>query len=182
MTNNESGPIKLLVADHKRIRGLFRQIMVLDQRAHEMMPGLVEELFLELGIHREIQRTVIEPRLLEAFEAASNPDALGRIAEIAEQFAEISNIASELQRFSVEAELYQRKMADLRKNTELLFEKEERFVFPSLNSLLHDRLPEIISDIKGVRERILNDPRNQSARAYYVQNPNGGEHKRKLSA
>ncbi|HAR42962.1 MAG TPA: hypothetical protein DCS07_10095 [Bdellovibrionales bacterium] len=178
MTFTEGSPTKLLLADHKRIRGLFRQTMVLDQRAHEMMPGLSEELFLELEIHGTIQHECTNPALMNVME----PDGRGQVMKSEDRFREISELIGELKKLSLEAESYQQKMADLRKTTELLFEEEEHFIHPEIENLPDDLLVQLTSEMKALRERILNDPRNQSARAYYVQNPNGGEHKRKLAA
>ena len=168
-------PTQLIRDEHKQIKGLFRQILVLNQRAHEMKSGLVNELFLELGIHRLLMDEILEPAVMDFFDI----EGRGRLQQASEQHHEIREIISELRGMNVDSEDYERKMADLRKSAEFHFEQEEREVLPLFEKVLGDSADEILRKMRNRREQILSAPKFESALPKHVQNPNGGEQKRK---
>lgn len=168
---------QILLDDQKRIRGLFRQVQVLEQRAPEMISGVSGELFLDLELHARAELEHVFPQLLSDLNDSSIAGDLGQAREAQ---LDVMREVEALKALNPGAEDWPRRMGDFRRTIDLHFDHELRQVFPLIRHFRSDLSSQLADRILEERQRTLGRPERSPMRPEVVQNPHGGEQKRKV--
>jgi iron-sulfur cluster repair protein YtfE (RIC family) len=169
---------QLLRDDHKRITGLFRQIESVDLRAPDMKRGVRDQIFMELEVHGRIEEELFYPQLLNS---ATSEDIKGRVTTAMNDHIDISTLIAELRKVDIDDEQFILKFSDLIETVEPHLTLEEADLFHEAERLLGDRLEELGIQMQLRRQALIEQPRFEGARAFEVQNPRGGEQKRRTA-
>ncbi|OFZ56713.1 MAG: hypothetical protein A2428_05680 [Bdellovibrionales bacterium RIFOXYC1_FULL_54_43] len=162
--------------DHKVIRGLFRQIQVLEDRAHEMKPGLLRQLWMELEIHDRLDREILYPALM----SVADEGVRGRIVDLLDAHREMRDGIESVKEISPDSEYMQQKMRELRSNVLVHFDDEEHDILGFAERSLHPaKSRELFDEMKQRKQELLALPYYKDAGPERAQNPRGGEQKRK---
>ncbi|HLE01113.1 MAG TPA: hemerythrin domain-containing protein [Bdellovibrionota bacterium] len=176
MEPQQASVAQFLRDDHKKIRGLFRQIQVLEDRAHEMKPGLLRQLWMELEIHDRLDREILYPALM----SVADEGVRGRIADLLDAHREMRDGIESVKEISEDSEYMRQKMRELRTNVLVHFDDEEHDILGFAERNLHPaRSRELFQEMKQRKRELLDLPYYKDAGPEKVQNPRGGEQKRK---
>jgi hemerythrin-like domain-containing protein len=169
---------QLMRNNHKVLRGLFRQFEVVDRRAHEMKQGVVNEILMMLEVHFELEEEFLYPALKNSAKEHDRELADHALA----QHEEIRQLMTAIRRRSIQEENFNIGALNLISTAEehLKFEQEETYKAAevALGSLLDEMGPRM----QARQEELIASPRYKNARPSVVQNPHGGEQKRKRAA
>jgi iron-sulfur cluster repair protein YtfE (RIC family) len=168
--------IQFLKDDHKRLRGLFRQIETVDERAHVMKNGVFRQIVMEIEIHSEIEEGIFYPALLNSFQDDS---AKALVSECMSDHDRVKDSLDELKSLDVYHETFNERMNDLIAEIEQHIDKEETELFVQAQQQVFSVLEQITDRMKEERQRLLQLSEYQDSHAELVQNPSGGEQKRK---
>lgn len=160
---------QLLKDDHKRILGLLTQIVAARHRATEMRSGIAREIAMELEILGQLETELIFPELSE--EPAV--DGIRRAQR------ELLRWSKALAQMDPQHEKFNALILEVVSQAKIYLELEERDLFPILNHFLDGRDESFVHSISARREELLDDPKYAFSRPETVQDPNGGEQKRK---
>ncbi len=169
---------QLLRDDHKRIKGLFRQSDAIDVKAHDMKEGVIRQIFMELNIHSKLKEDIFYPLL----EDSTDSNLLGRVEEAKAVLQTMDNQITELQRIAYGDVRFSDKLRELIETAELHFEEEEKYLLSQAENHLALQEQETVEKMKALRKDLLSQPQFQDAQPEIVQNPSGGEQKRKTRA
>lgn len=170
--------VQILRDDHKRVRGLFRQFEAADMRAHEMESGVASQIFMELEIHFHVEQEVFYP----AYRDVADVDGKLWTDQAWDEHQSMQAMIDELRKLDVDNESYRAKFRRLIDAAELHMGEEEDRIFPTAEVLLEKYLMGLGDKITALRNEYLNFPQYRSAHPEFVQDPHGGEQKRKHAA
>jgi hypothetical protein len=160
-------PSSLLRDDHKKVRGLFRQLEALAERTPDRVEPISRELFVELEIHSLLEREIFYPALLDRAENDFEARAELGQAEAAHDF--VDGALRELRQLSATADGWWDRVVELRDAVETHFSQEEENLLPAGEKYLGEA-DVLIDRMLERRRMLLKNPR---------QSPNGGEQKRR---
>ena len=169
----------LLRDDHKKIKGLIRQLEAAPQRAREMTSGVLKELCMELEIHGVIEKELFYPALIDATDDIS---IRFQIEQGLAAHDEISNLMTEFEGLQQDETRFKDKFQELTESVELHIKDEEEILLAQADTLLGGQLIELGNKMMERRSELIQLPQYQSAQPEVVQNPNGGEQMRKREA
>jgi iron-sulfur cluster repair protein YtfE (RIC family) len=180
---------QILRDDHKRLKGLFRQLEAIDRRAHIMKNGVVQEIFMEIEIHSAVEEQIFYPALLAALQSQGEPmihsEAMqlnaAKVDQSIRDHREIDSLLQQLRKIPVDGSRFHEAFDELEQLLESHLEEEEQITFPAAEELLREDLSPLGAQIQDMRDDLLRQPQYQSARPEVVQNPNGGEQMRTSS-
>jgi iron-sulfur cluster repair protein YtfE (RIC family) len=166
--------------DHKRIRGLTRQLEAVDLRAHEMKNGVLQELFMELEIHVAIAEDLFFPEVQDLLEEP----ARARIGKLIEGHHEIELAIDELRQLRkarAPTRDYNDRLDELVDTIENHIDEEERDLLPEIDRVVEGHLNAQAMADRMLERRLhyLGGARYVTSRPEVVQNPHGGEQMRK---
>jgi hemerythrin superfamily protein len=164
--------------NHKVLRGLFRQFEVVDRRAHEMKQGVVNEILMMLEVHFELEEEYLYPALKNSAKEQDRELADHALS----QHNEIRQLMTAVRRRSIQEENYNIGALNLIATVEehLRFEEEE--TYKAAEATLGSLLDEMGGPMQSRMDQLMAAPRYKNARPGIVQNPHGGEQKRKRAA
>jgi hemerythrin-like domain-containing protein len=140
--------ITMLKADHKEVKGLFREFEAAGERAHQKKQRLGDEICHELGVHAALEEQIFYPAAKE-----KGPSELGDVVdESLEEHHVMKLLIGELRSLQSTDEAYEPKMTVLMENTEHHIEEEEKEFFPQAQKALGkelDTLGERMAALKG---------------------------------
>jgi len=169
--------IRILMDDHKRIRGLFRQFEAVDKRA-VMKSGVCRQIFMELEIHAELEETFFYPVLEDAFKDQS---LQALVEECVSDHTQVKDALSELrgmQDNQFYAETFDERMNDLVIEVEQHISKEESEVFAHAHATALSQLEQVADQMLAEQVRLRALPEYRESLPQFVQDPAGGEQKR----
>jgi iron-sulfur cluster repair protein YtfE (RIC family) len=115
--------ITMLEADHKKVKGLFREYEKAGERAHATKQELYDTIRLELEVHSKLE--------LEIFYPAVERDQGDAVAEAIEEHRVIERLLGELGAIQPSDEQFDAKMSVLMESVEHhAEEEEEKKMFP----------------------------------------------------
>lgn len=164
--------------DHKRMRGLFRQVETVDLRAKEMKEGVVREIFMELEIHTTVEEEIFYPSLRDVLDEEHLP----LIDQSFQEHADLKASIGVLRSMDWHTQQFDERLTDLIATVEQHVTKEEDDLFPVAERVLEPHNRELGDRILARREQLLKSEQYRGSRPEDVQNPNGGEQMRKRSA
>ncbi|HUP58747.1 MAG TPA: hemerythrin domain-containing protein [Bdellovibrionota bacterium] len=179
--------LQLLKNDHKRILGLFRQLeALLAGRSREMLPGVAAELWTELEIHSRIEQELVYPALLNlppgTGDYAAAWDRMEQIRELVvgaqQKHGELDRRVKRIREIRPDLGEFSVPFTELREELELHLKEEEEDLFPLIDGL-SPALGALGERVLARRKELLESPAFREFSAEKVQNPNGGEQKRK---
>src|SRR5581483_8243711 len=97
--------IELLKADHKKVKGLFREFEQAGERAHKTKQRIAEQVFQELEVHSRIEEEIFYPAVKER--RVAEGDEL--VAESIEEHHVVDVLIKELKALDPEHEQYEAK-------------------------------------------------------------------------
>jgi iron-sulfur cluster repair protein YtfE (RIC family) len=175
----KSNPIHLLKDDHKKLLGLFRQYQALDQRANPMQAGVADEIFMELEIHSRVEEELFYP----AARQAQGAEIEGLVEGSLDAHHQIRESIAELRKLSQQGSDYRRQVLELIEQALPHLQEEESVLFRLVEA--HFDQPAHASlgqQMKHRRDELLKAPEYRSSQAEQVQNPSGGEQKRRTGS
>lgn len=167
---------QLLRDQHKTLKGLFRQFEVVDRRAREMKAGVVREILMLLEVHFELEEQFIFPRLIEA------ADESGRelTAQARTDHAEVRALARVIEKRSVFDEYFNAGFLNLITTAEEHLGFEEERILALADEVLGSVLDELGPRLQERYEYLITKPQYGESVPWVVQNPHGGEQKRRV--
>ena len=168
--------IQLFRNHHKTIRGLFRQLEAVDRRAHEMKNGVVQETFMELEIHFQLEEEYLYP----VIRSKADEDGRSTLEECRGAHLALRNRIQALRERGIADEYFNTGLATLIADAEEHLEQEELVLFPLAKMNLGDQaLAPLEEQIRRRHRELMRQPRYREALPEVMQNPNGGEQIRK---
>jgi hemerythrin-like domain-containing protein len=168
--------IHLLMDDHKRIKGLFRQFEAVDKRAPEMKEGVCRQIYMELEVHSQIEEKLVYPTIQSAFESESDK---ALVSDALTDHRHQRFWLKELKSASVDEERFNAKFNEVIQEIELHITREENEIFPLIENQVDKSVLEQMADqIFRMRDELIHQPQYKDSRPAQVQDPNGGEQKR----
>lgn len=175
---NQMPATQILRNNHKIMRGLMRQLETLPARAPEMKEGVIREFLMQWEMHSRLEQEIFYP----ALEQSGDFQLLGLVRDSRDVHQSMSDLVTQFRRLAHQGESFEERLEDLIIVLQNQIEKEESGLFPLADRYLRSRNQEINEWLRLRREKIMASPRYKKARANLVQNPHGGEQKRKSAA
>jgi len=171
--------VRILLDEHKKIRGLVRQIEGIDHRAQKMKAGVCAELFMELEIHSLIEEKYVYAPAENLFE---EEDEKALIVESFSDHKRIGELIAVLRPMNVVDPQFNAKFNELADEVELHITEEESEVLPVIQNRIGDILHSVYQEMEVERATLLQQPQYRDITAENVQNPSGGEQMRTKKA
>jgi iron-sulfur cluster repair protein YtfE (RIC family) len=169
--------IRILSEDHKKLKGLFRQLEALTARAREadagsmkMPPGgmersVAEELFAEIEIHLALEEQIFYPALISALRerraAGGSPVDLDA-AEVdsgLRDHREVRELVRLLRHLPMETLEFSRVLDELSESVETHMAAEERTLLPEAEVLLERDIEDLGAQMRNLRIDLLKQQR-----------------------
>ncbi|OFZ81785.1 MAG: hypothetical protein A3K03_06185 [Bdellovibrionales bacterium RIFOXYD1_FULL_44_7] len=164
---------------HKRLRGLFEQVEAIPDRAPEMKNGIYLEIMAELLIHIRTTSEYFYP----AIKATSTQTGLGAISDGFLSHRASMQLLQRLRKVKPGMPQYSEIFDDLIDEVTVHMEDEERGILRQAEELLSaEQLLKLGEQMQKRRTELLKSPELAAAHPQRVQNPHGGEQKRKRTA
>lgn len=176
-----------LRAEHKKIRGLCRQFEGMSSRDNEMEEGVIREFFMEAETHLAVEEELLYPLLKESSDATARMLAEESVADhgsIARQIADLrAGFLRALASGGMITESYEEKIKDLIEEFDSHLMREETEVLPIAERLLGlvpgKQSEQLALRFKERKAELLAFGMYRPDQASVVQNPHGGEQKRR---
>jgi hemerythrin superfamily protein len=150
--------IVMLKADHKEIRGVFREFQK-SSTTPARKEKLVEQMIELLTVHTYIENEVMYPQVREAL-----PDLEDDVLESYEEHHVADVLVMELAAMSSSDERFEAKTTVLIENVTHHIEEEEQEWFPKVREgLTRSQLREIGEELAAAKERAPRRPEQPSA-------------------
>ncbi len=162
--------IRLLKADHKTVKGLFRQFEEAGDRAYQTKQRIAEQAMQELEVHTTIEEELFYP----ALDAKADKDGKKLVDEAVEEHHVVKVLIGELKTLAPEADQYPAKFTVLTENVEHHIEEEEGELFPDAEQRLKGELDELGERMQRRKEQLITAL--ASARAGRAGSPVSGRH------
>lgn len=170
--------IQALRNSQRTIRGLFRQVEVVDRRAQEMKKGVVGEVFMMLEVHLDLEEEFIYPALKSSKKEEDREIACQGL----QQNDEIRLLIRALRKRDPQEEHFYTGLTNLITTAEEHLTAETEKIFPAAEKVLGSLFEEMVPRIEERRQELISSPRYEGVRPDQVQYPYGGEQKRKKIA
>lgn len=142
--------LKLLKADHKKVKTLFGEVEELGDRATAQRKKLFQKIDEELTIHSKIEETIFYP---EFRRRAGNGEEKEEVLEAYEEHGIVKTLIGELESLDPKDETYKPKLNVLKEMVEHHVKEEEGPMFKMARELFEpeelDELGERIMVAKG---------------------------------
>src|SRR4051794_36852363 len=113
--------VAMLKADHKKVKGIFREFESAGERAYRKKQQLAEQAFLELEVHSKLEEEIFYPAA-----RSSDKDLVDVVDEGLEEHHVVDVLIGELRQMQPEDERYDPKFKVLTENVEHHIEEEEK--------------------------------------------------------
>ena len=139
--------IKLLEADHKKMKELLDQVESTEDEDTEKRKELFSKIREELQKHEEIEENIFYPALKD------HPRAKDIVLEGYEEHHAVDVLLDELKDVSFDDERWAPKMTVIKENIEHHIEEEEEEMFVKARSILEDEeLEKLGREMKALKE------------------------------
>lgn len=127
-------PIEMLEADHVKVKALFEQFEAAGDRMTKAKQQIVEDAFVELEMHTQIEEEIFYP----AIKALGEKEGKKLIAESIEEHQVVKNLMEDMRELDPGEEQYTAKFTVLMENVRHHIEEEEDEMFPMAEEELAD--------------------------------------------
>lgn len=143
--------ISLLKADHKKVKGLFKEAEELGERAFAARLKLFEQIDAELTLHCKVEETLLYPAVKERTEA--NSEERDEVLEAFEEHATAKDVIAKLEALDPKDETYRAKLQVLSDLIDHHVKEEESSFFPHIRRMFdEDELVEIGNRIQAMKQ------------------------------
>src|SRR3954466_1469198 len=104
--------IKMLEADHKKVKGLFREFESAGDRATKKKQTIAEQVFMELEVHSKLEEEIFYP----AVKAKADQEGKELVVEGIEEHHVVDVLIEELKGLDPQDEHYDAKFTVLTEN------------------------------------------------------------------
>ena len=153
-----SDAIVLLKADHKEIRGLFREFQAAGDKAFKKKAKVVGQIIKRLTVHTLIENEVMYPEVRRL-----PPDLEDDVLESYEEHHVADLLCVELSGMRADAERFDAKTAVLIENVTHHIEEEEQDWFPKVRGCGRKELQVLGAELKEARAKAPRTPAQPSA-------------------
>lgn len=119
--------VKLLMADHKEVKSLFKQYESLGEKAQTKKKAISNKIILELQVHTQIEEEIFYPTVREATKSEKIKKLLN---ESVEEHHLVKVLLSELKERNSVDEVYDAKMTVLKESVDHHVKEEHEELFP----------------------------------------------------
>lgn len=124
--------IALLKADHVEVKGMFKEVEGLGERAFEQRRKLAEKICNALKVHSEIEKQILYPAFKER---AENHEERLEVLEAFEEHAIVDQLVEQIQSMDARDETYEAKIKTLMDAVLHHVKEEENEMFPSAREM-----------------------------------------------
>ena len=143
--------LDLLKADHDKVRGLFKQVEDLGDRATTSRRDLFDQIDEELTLHSKIEEKLLYPQFKER---ATQGDQKDEVLEAYEEHAVAKRLIKELEGIEPTDERYKAKLQVLIEAVKHHASEEETEMFPMARQLFKPaELKEMGDEIVAMKEK-----------------------------
>lgn len=143
--------IELLKADHKKVKGLFREFEQAGERAYKTKQRIAEQVFHELEVHSRIEEEIFYPAVKERRVA----EGAELVAESIEEHHVVDVLINELKALDPEHEQYEAKFTVLTENVEHHIEEEEGEMFPAVREKMGKELDALGQKMEARKKELM---------------------------
>jgi len=137
--------LTLLKKDHTKVKGLFKEVEGLGERATASRKRLFEEIDRELTVHAEVEEKIFYPAFKQHAEDSEERE---EVAEAYEEHALVKKLMSELEVLEASDERYKAKLNVLMELVKHHADEEEKTMFKMAREILDK------SELEKLGERI----------------------------
>lgn len=144
--------LKLLKADHKKVKTLFGEVEDLGDRANAARKKLFQKIDEELTIHAKIEETIFYP---EFRRRAGKGEETDEVLEAYEEHKLVKTLIGELENLDPKDETYKPKLSVLKELVDHHVKEEEGPMFKMARELFEqDELDEIGDRLMAAKEEL----------------------------
>jgi hemerythrin-like domain-containing protein len=143
--------IEMLIADHEKVKELFRKYEATGDRAYQQKKRIAEEVFAEITVHSTLEEELFYP----AFKAETDKQGQELVAESVEEHHVVVMLIEELRALDPKDERYDAKFTVLMENIEHHIEEEEDELFPEAEDVLGDGIDELGAQMKERKDQLM---------------------------
>ncbi len=149
--------IAILIADHKKVKGLFKEANELSDAAYSSRAKVFREIDTELSLHARVEETIFYP----AFKAKtkSRSDEREDVLEAYEEHAAVKELSAKLEALDPKDETFKPKLQVLIEMVEHHVKEEETEMFKAARQLLSE------DELVALGEQILQAKESAKATA-----------------
>jgi hemerythrin superfamily protein len=129
--------IALLKADHKTVKGLFKDAEGLSDRAKAQLKRLGDRICEELTVHAQIEEQLFYPAVKQSA-GKRHKEEYDLVLESVEEHALVKHVIRDLQAIDASDETYKPKLKVLKEIVEQHVKEEERELFPGVRDLMDE--------------------------------------------
>lgn len=150
--------LRLLKADHDRVRGLFTRFRAAEEAGKADEMGVLSGIIMrELDVHATIEEEVFYPAARQA-----GGEAADVVAEGVEEHHVVKQLMAEIESTTPGDETFVAKMKVLMENVEHHAEEEEDELFPKLREAFGDeKLAEMGEQLENAKRRHQHDDKSK---------------------
>lgn len=146
--------LKLLIADHNRVRGLFHQARQADEAKDTAeLVGVAQTIFKELDIHTRIEEEIFYPEINTVSEKMKE-----LVAESLEEHHVVDVLINEMKELDPADESWPAKLTVMMENVEHHAGEEEEEMFPKVRTALGQQKLEKLGERMEARKGQLGAP------------------------
>ena len=150
--------IALLKADHKTVKGLFKETEELSDRAKAQLKRLGDQICAELTVHAQIEEQIFYPAVKERT-GRSHKEERDLVLESVEEHALVKHVIKDLQAIGADDESYKPKVKVLKEIVEDHVKEEERDLFPGVREMMsEDELLQLGERMSQLKEQLKQQP------------------------
>lgn len=150
--------VKLLKADHKHVRGLFREFEGAGERAYKKRESLVQQVLQELTVHTKIEQEIFYPAC-----EAKGKELKEMIAEGLQEHHVVDLLMQELRGMAPDDDQYEAKFTVLMENVEHHIEEEEKELFPKAEDKLGKQMDELGAQMEQRKQALMEEAGRREA-------------------
>lgn len=143
--------IDLLKADHKKVKGLFREYEAAGDRAHQKKRSIAEQVFQELEVHTRLEEEIFYP----AVRQQGDKEDKELVAESLEEHHVVDVLIEELKALDPENERYDAKFKVLTESVEHHIEEEEGEMLPDAKEQLGDSIEQLGARMEQRKRQLM---------------------------
>ena len=143
--------IEMLIADHEKVKELFRKYEATGDRAYQQKKRIAEEVFAEITVHSTLEEELFYP----AVKAETDKQGQELVAESVEEHHVVAMLIEELKALDPKDERYDAKFTVLMENVEHHIEEEEDELFPEAEDVLADAIEDLGAQMKERKDQLM---------------------------
>jgi hemerythrin superfamily protein len=145
--------IKLLEADHKKVKSLFRDYEKAERKDRKQR--IADEIMNELRVHTQVEEEIFYP----AFREKADDEGTELVAEAFEEHHVVKTVMAELEGLEAGDEVFDAKMTVMIENVEHHIEEEEGEMFPEAKGTLGEQNKELGARMEQMKEQLQAKPK-----------------------